>query len=233
MTALTTQTTVGELVADNPSRSRIFERLGIDYCCGGQKTLEAACKERGLDARTLVELLEANEAVTDAPTDTTNWKEAPLPALIDHIVETHHAYLRRELPRLNALLSRVASRHGAQHEWLLAMQPVFRELSESLEEHMRSEEERVFPAIRKLSEQPGTPLGEAVEQMEEEHEEAGVALKTLRELSGGFTPPAGACNSFRALLHGLSEFEADMHQHVHLENNVLFPRALAHGSRTC
>lgn len=219
------QTQVGELVTTNPSRSRIFERLGIDYCCGGRKSLAEACVERDLDVNTVVQMLKAVE--DDTPQDVSNWQHTPLPELIDHIVETHHAYLRQELPRLHQLLTKVAGRHGLEHSWLKEMQPTFDEMISALFDHMHSEEEHVFPAIRNLDNNPGASLSEVVDQMEEEHDAAGEALAVLRRLSNDYRPPERACNSFRALLHGLAELEADMHQHIHKENNILFPRALS------
>lgn len=222
-------TPVATLVTDRPSRARIFERLGIDYCCGGDHSLADACSKNDLDPRTVAELL---DAATDAGSaaDTTDWSDAPLGTLIDHIESTHHEYLRRELPRLEPLLMRVTQAHGSQVSWLDPVLEVFQTLKLDLETHMISEEERVFPSIRAL-ETTNASTGEpeldedGIDDMIAEHDDAGTALERLRTLTGDYTPPEHACPKFRAAMHGLRELEEDMHQHVHKENNILFPRA--------
>ena len=218
-------TSVAQLVTDRPARARIFERLGIDYCCGGDHSLADACRKKDLAPATVAEML---DAATDAstPSEQTDWTDASLGALIDHIVSTHHALLRRELPRLEQLLTRVTQAHGASHAWLRPTLETFLALKDDLDDHMASEEERVFPSIRSLEENGSPSLDRAgLEQMIEEHDEAGAALEQLRELTGGYTPPEDACPKFRAAMDGLDELEANMHQHVHKENNILFPRA--------
>lgn len=228
MTAISTKTSLGQLVTESPARARIFERLGVDYCCGGDRSLAEACREQGLDPDTVVQML---DAVAEASTEpTTDWTEASLSDLIDHIVSTHHDYLRRELPRLNQLLTKVTRVHGSDFSWLEQTRNVFQALKADLEDHMQSEEEYVFPAIRTLEAgrllPDGSTLDDApLEQMVEEHDEAGSALDQLRSLTNDYTPPEGACATFQAALDGLRELEADMHQHVHKENNILFPRA--------
>jgi regulator of cell morphogenesis and NO signaling len=218
-------TPVAQLVTDRPARARIFERLGIDYCCGGDHSLAEACRKHDLDPTTVAEML---DAATDAsgPSDTTDWSEASLGALIDHIESAHHAYLRRELPRLERLLTRVAQAHGTEVPWTREVLEVFLDLKADLEAHMRSEEEQVFPSIRAVEENGPSSLDRSgVEQMIEEHDEAGAALDKLRDLTSDYTPPEDACPKFRAAMKGLEELETNMHQHVHKENNILFPRA--------
>ena len=222
---LSLNTPVAQLVTDRPARARIFERLGIDYCCGGDHSLAEACRKNDLDPATVAEML---DAATDAnpSSDATDWSNASLGALIDHIESTHHKYLRRELQRLERLLTRVAQAHGAEVPWTREVLDVFLDLKADLEAHMRSEEEQVFPSIRALEENGPSSLDRSgVEQMIEEHNEAGVALERLRELSNGFTPPENACPKFRAAMDGLDELETNMHQHIHKENSILFPRA--------
>lgn len=218
-------TPVAQLVTDRPARARIFERLGIDYCCGGDHSLAEACRKHDLDPTTVAEML---DAATDAsgPPDTTDWSEASLGALIDHIESAHHAYLRRELPRLERLLTRVMKAHGDRHAWLRPTLDTFLALKDDLEDHMVSEEEQVFPSIRALEENETTALDRpGMEQMIEEHDETGAVLDELRDLTSDYTPPEDACPKFRAAMKGLEELETNMHQHVHKENNILFPRA--------
>lgn len=225
---LSLDTPVATLVTDRPARARIFERLGIDYCCGGDHSLAEAARKNDLDPETVVQML---DAATDAsaPADTTDWTDAPLGALIDHIKSTHHDYLRRELPRLEALLTRVTQAHGREHAWLRPTLETFLSLKGDLESHMVSEEEQVFPSIRRLAEQEAAKIDDdGIEQMIDEHDEAGAALEELRTLSNDYTPPENACPKFRAAMDGLQDLEEDIHQHVHKENNILFPRARSH-----
>ncbi|HKL88948.1 MAG TPA: iron-sulfur cluster repair di-iron protein [Salinibacter sp.] len=229
MMSLSADTPVAELVTDQPDRARIFEELGIDYCCGGDHSLAEACRKNDLDPETVVRML--NATVQSGTSPSKDWTNASLGSLMDHIVETHHDYLRSELPRLEQLLSRVVQAHGSEVPWLDPTLEVFQTLKLDLETHMMSEEERVFPSIRALTtdeDAPGTDLDEnGIDKMVREHDDAGTALERLRDLTNGFTPPAGACPKFRAALDGLDELETDMHQHVHKENNILFPRARA------
>lgn len=223
------QRTVGELVTERPGRARVFERLGIDYCCGGKRPLSEACAKKELDAATVVAMLEATEEASagDAGTD---WTQASLAALCDHIVGSHHAYLREELPRLAFLTDKVATAHGNRHAELLDVRDTFAELSAELGIHMLKEEYDLFPACRRL--EHGEPisaaaLGPPIAVMEDEHAFVGAALERLHELTQGYEPPADACNSYRAMLDGLSTLERDLHEHIHEENNILFPRAAA------
>jgi len=235
MSSIDTNTSVGELVVQRPSRSRIFQRLGIDFCCGGKKSLADACAGRGLDAASVLRVLEASE---DSPTTGgVDVAGMGLGELCDHIETTHHAFLLGELPRLHAMITKVAAVHGDRYPWMRDVLAVYRDLMNEMLEHMGKEERVLFPAIRAL-ESGGTPeavpcggtIARPIGVMESEHESAGAALAKIRELTSQFTPPMDACNTFRAALDGLRELEADMHQHVHKENNVLFPRALRLGS---
>lgn len=229
MSAVSADTSVAQLVTDRPARARVFEQLGIDYCCGGERPLAEACAEKNLDPKTVVKMLDvAAEAASAEPT--TDWSDVSLTNLIEHITSTHHDYLRRELPRLERLLAKTCRAHGDQVSWLQPAWTVFQSLKQDLFDHMKSEEEYVFPAIRTLAAgrvlPDGSSLdGSAIEQMEDEHDEAGRALQQLRTLTSEYTPPEWACPTFRAALDGLRELEGDMHRHVHKENNILFPRA--------
>lgn len=223
--------TVGELVAERPNRARVFERLGIDYCCGGKATLTEASRGRGLDPKAVAAAL--READKDGPADERNWSQASAAELAAHIVDTHHAYLRRELPRLALLVDKVAQVHGATHAELAEVREVFRDLEAEIGAHLWKEENILFPMIRAM-EQSGTleashcgSVANPIRVMEFEHDNAGQALARLRALTADYAPPADACNSYRALLEGLVGLEADLHEHIHKENNILFPKAAA------
>jgi regulator of cell morphogenesis and NO signaling len=229
MNAIDASMTVGDLVAEHPDRARVFERYGIDYCCGGKQPLAAACAEAGADAGDVARALA--EADTHAAPDATDWATAPLAKLVEHIVATHHAYLRRELPRLTGLAAKVFEVHRARHPELGECRDVFAGLRAELEAHMQKEEVILFPMIAQM-EATGSPecvhcgsVRNPIRVMEMEHESAGAALAALHRLTGGYTPPADACNSYCALLSGLAALEVDLHQHIHKENNILFPRA--------
>lgn len=230
MTTISTpsiETTVGELVAQRPGRSRVFQQLGIDFCCGGKKSLAEACGAKGLDPSTVLTTLLAAEQ--GAVSDERNWMGESLTSLADHIEQTHHAYLRQELPRLSAMVRKVAMVHGDRYPWMREIDSVFIEFAGELLAHMTKEERIVFPMIRALEtgQNNDSSLSGPIQAMEAEHDGSGDAMKRMSNLSSGYTPPADACNTFRAALDGLAELEADMHQHVHKENNILFPRALA------
>lgn len=221
-------TFVARLATRHPATIRVFQRHGIDFCCQGGRPLSEACAEKGLAFELLREELAA--AVAGPPGEARDWGEAPLGELIGHIVARYHERLREELPRLGAMADRVLTVHGDKHpETLPALVRVFRGLRAELELHMTKEERVLFPAVRRL-EAGGEPargpwLAAPIATMEHEHDDAAQALAELRRLTGGYRPPAGACTTFRGLYHGLAELEADLHRHIHLENNVLFPRA--------
>ena len=230
MTTIDLSTPVGELVAGNPELVRVFEELKIDYCCQGNRRLEDACEQRKLDPHHVLRILNDSEG---PPPDTRNWAAAPLSELCDHIEQTHHAYLRRELPRLALLIAKVAEVHGRRHLELQKVTSVFEELQDELIPHMMKEEQILFPAIRQLeaASQPLVlPFGTVqnpIRMMEHEHDVAGNALDRLHKLTNGYQIPRDACNTYCAMLQGLHELQLDLHQHIHKENNILFPRAAA------
>jgi len=223
---------VGELVVEQPGRSRIFEKYSIDYCCGGKKTLATACQSAGVSLDEVVDALSETH-VNDQINSESDWSKSSMSELIDHIVTKHHAYLRTELPRLGEMGEKVARVHGDRFDWLAECHNVFVGLRNELEQHMMKEEQVLFPMIKQIEVASTAPsfhcgnLQNPISMMEHEHDDAGQALSKMRTLSGAFVPPGDACNTFRAWLHGLAELEADLHQHIHEENNILFPRAQA------
>ena len=227
--ALLSEKTVGELVTENPARARVFEKHGIDYCCGGKQPLMQACRERGIAPEPLIE--ELDHARARSADEERDWSKAPLGELIAHIVSRHHAYLKAELPRLLDLFAKVVRAHGEREPRLVEAKEVFDVLKDELESHLMKEEMILFPAIGRLEAvgSAGTPclIEHPIARMEYEHESAGRALAQLRHLTFDYHIPDEACNTYRALFAALMEFEADLHQHIHLENNILFPRAAA------
>ena len=224
---ITETTTVADVAAAMPSSVRVFQRLGIDFCCGGHTPLGVACAERGVPFPEVAAAIDAS-AKKPAANDR-NWNAEPLHALIDHIVATYHQPLTAELPRLQAMAAKVAGVHGAKAPHLDRVEALVTELSADLRSHMAKEEQVLFPAIRTMEREQDGRLGVTapIAVMEQEHDHAGSLLAELRGMTDGYTPPTWACRTFRALYDGLAELEAAMHVHVHLENNVLFPRALA------
>jgi len=222
--------TVGSIVTQRPALSRVFEQAGIDYCCGGKIPLAEACQKKGLDPQQMLAQLEAAAAVVvggglDAGKMT-------LTQLADHIETTHHAYLKTELPRLEAMTTKVATVHGEHDPRLRQVNEVFLALQQEMSSHMYKEEQILFPMIRQLNASENVPafqcgsVANPIRVMEMEHDQAGGALAKMRELTDGFNPPDWACNTYRAMLDALAHLERDLHQHVHKENNILFPRAI-------
>ncbi len=221
---------VGAWVTRHPATSRVFEQHGIDYCCGGNRPLEEACWRGRVDAQAvLAELTEVASKHSSQPRE--DFSARSLTEMCDSIVDTHHEYLKRELPRLAQLVDKVTSVHGDQHDWLTTLKEAYSRLRDELTPHMVKEEQVLFPAIRMIERSgkvPSFPFGSVdnpIRMMEHEHDEAGQALREIRSASSDFTLPEGGCNTFRAMLDGLRELESDLHQHIHKENNILFPRA--------
>ncbi len=230
--SFTAETTIGEIVAARPALARVFERLGIDYCCGGKQLLSQACTRHGLDLSTTLALLEAAGGAAQAGAPAVDAAGMTLTQLADHIEQTHHSYVKNELPRLEEMADRVARKHGGRDPRLAEVHATVCQLRDEMFSHMHKEEKILFPLVRAL--ESGSPvdfhcgsIANPIRQMEAEHESAGEATARLRKLTDGFTPAIDACNTHRALLAGLAEFETDLHVHVHKENSILFPRALA------
>ncbi|QDV47063.1 Iron-sulfur cluster repair protein YtfE [Stieleria neptunia] len=225
------QTTVGELVRELPDRARVFESLKIDYCCGGKISLATACAKRKVDPEDVVARLGQCDSQRDS-VPTVDADAMTLTELADHIESTHHAYLREELPRLDFMTEKVSRVHGDKEPRLATVRKAFVALKNELEPHMMKEEKILFPIIRQLEASTDRPefhcgsVANPIRQMEHEHDQAGDALAILREATDDFVPPQWACNTYRAMLDSLEKLEADMHQHIHKENNVLFVKAL-------
>lgn len=221
--------TVSELVIERPGRSRVFEELGIDYCCGGGVRLEEACAGAGLDPEEVLAELERREA--GRVEDEVELARMGMGELVDHIVDTHHAYLKEELPRLSFLVDKVANVHGGAHPELLELRGVFEGLRAELEEHTEKEERVLFPACRELEGAEGRlafrfgTVKNPIAAMMAEHVEAGEGLSRMRDLTHAYAVPEDTCNTYRAMLDGLAELERDTHYHVFKENSILFPKA--------
>ena len=232
MSDIDTQATVGELVRERPARARLFESLEIDYCCGGKTPLVDACSKHNIETQEIVRLLVECDAECDTDDCSVDADAMTLSALADHIEDTHHAYLRAELPRLEVLTEKVARVHGDREPRLQRVREAFVALRAELEPHMIKEEHILFPMVRQLeasadcSTFPSGGIANPIRQMEWEHDQAGQALAILREATDGFSPPEWACNTYRAMLDSLEHLEQDMHRHIHKENNVLFPKAM-------
>lgn len=229
--------TVRELALEVPNAIRVFERFGIDYCCGGTKSLEEACVREKLLVDEVIYNLEHEAQQTDEPVCTREVESGPLADLVQHIQSKHHVFTRQETARIEALLEKVCSVHGKNHPELLFIRTTFQALSRELSLHLMKEERILFPYIIRMEEaviQKERPLPppfgsvqNPVHMMTQEHDSAGEALRTLREASAGYSLPADACLTYRTLYDALQGLESDLHQHIHLENNVLFPRAIA------
>ena len=229
---ITTDTTIGAIVAARPTLARVFERLGLDFCCGGKQSLTIACCKKGLDAKTVVAMLEAAVTAGDAGSVEVDAAAMTLSQLADHIEQTHHLYVKEELPRLLEMSERVARKHGWRDARLPEVYQTVQALTEEMMSHMHKEEAVLFPIVREIDAGASDgfhcgSIANPIRQMELEHESAGDAVARLRELTNNFTPGLEDCNTHRALLAGLDEFESDLHRHVHKENNILFPRAIA------
>jgi regulator of cell morphogenesis and NO signaling len=229
------QSTVGEIVATNYRAAAVFELFGIDFCCGGRRSVEEACLMAAADPASVVRALRAIPPADEHDdADVTNW---PLDRLVDHIVETHHAYVKSALPLIAAYLTKLQAVHGVRHPELAGVAALFDELGRDLLQHMLKEERVLFPYLGELASggRPrSSPFGSVenpVRMMEREHREAGEDLHLLREMTHGYLPPADGCATYGVCFAELARFERDLHRHVHLENNVLFPRAveLEHG----
>ena len=230
---ITEENTVAEVVTQNIKTAHVFKKYGIDFCCGGGITVEKACAKNGVDFTILQnELNEVNE--TNSKTfDYDSWD---LDFLIDHIVNIHHTYVEQNIPILIQYANKVAKVHGHHFDEVVEINKLFTEVANELIMHMKKEELMLFPYVKQLikaKNEGSTPqlphfgtVNNPIQMMENEHESAGDIFKTIAKLSNNYTPPESACNTFKALYSKLDEFEQDLHQHIHLENNILFPKSI-------
>ncbi len=233
---INTETTVKQVALDIPESTRLFEKLKIDYCCGGNQPLAEACSSAGLDVVTVMEML--GEVAKSSSPDAKAWdrQNAPLPELIEHILNTHHVFTKSEINRLDALTEKVIGVHGQNHPELVQVGELFKRLCADLKPHMFKEEQVLFPYILAMSQaevqnrpRPFAPFGTVnnpVRMMMKEHDTAGQILRELRAVTSDYKVPSDACISYQTLYRALENLETDLHQHIHLENNVLFPKAL-------
>jgi regulator of cell morphogenesis and NO signaling len=227
--------TIREIALEAPATTRVFEEFKIDYCCGGRKLLADVCLEAGLDPELVARKVES-AMLDNSSSESGRPENGSASQLIDYIIGKHHIFTVAELERLNPLMEKVCGRHGDLHPELFKLQTLFLALAESLVPHMRKEEAVLFPYIQTLeSSVRGTsaaPLPHfgtvqnPIRMMMADHEEDGERLRLMREITGDYTLPEGACPSFTALYAGLQDLERDLHRHIHLENNVLFPAAV-------
>jgi regulator of cell morphogenesis and NO signaling len=227
--------TVAEITRQHPATVRVFESLGIDYCCGGNRSLEDACAKGNIALdRVLADL---SDALVARPTpEESHWMTASLAELSTYIVEQHHEFAKRELPRLSALAEKVEQRHAHMHPELHQIRELVQAVNSEMSTHMLKEEQVLFPRLKvvedatRAGKQPPPAFFGAlinpIRHMMSDHDDTGKMLGSIRSLTRGFQIPEDACGSFRALYQGMEAFEKDLHQHIHLENNILFPRAL-------
>lgn len=234
MTEGVTEKTIGEFVAEDYRTASVFEKHGIDFCCGGMLTLASVCRERGLDCPSLVKELEGAKA---APIDRSqNYNSWELPFLADYIINTHHAYLKENVESIAAYTGKIAEVHGNRHPELIRINEMFAKIATDLMAHLEEEETVLFPAVRSIDSARKTrnetdPKETAVitaslERLNREHEEVGEAIHEIRKLANDFQVPEDACTTYALTYRKLKEFEDDLHKHVHLENNILFPKAV-------
>jgi regulator of cell morphogenesis and NO signaling len=228
---INTRMTLSDLVRECPSRADVMDRLGLDYCCGGKQTLADACRAGKLDVRKISREIEvAGAGIAQGEVD---WSTSKLGDLIDHIVGSHHEFVRRELEPLQARVEKIARVHGAIHPELLQVRDIFEGLRTEMEAHLEFEENVVFPRIKALETgAPGTDgFGSWLKDLEVDHEQIGGAFHDMSRLTGGYRVPADGCPTYHAAMKGLEALEKDTHRHVHKENNYLIPAALALASR--
>nr|WP_136526413.1 iron-sulfur cluster repair di-iron protein [Geomonas ferrireducens] len=225
--------TVGSVVAKDFRAAEVLEKYGIDFCCGGNVPLAQACREKGIDIEALRGELE--EVATRPQDRSQNYDAWDLPFLADYIKNQHHSYLKENIPTIAAYADKIAQVHGENHPEVVMIAQIFRKVAMDMAQHLKSEEEQLFPAIKRLTElheQGAAPAGDEITKLKavlaelgHEHDEVGAAVHEIRRLARNYTVPDDVCNTFMVTYEKLKEFEDDLHKHVHLENNILFPKA--------
>ena len=235
---ITNDQSVRQLVTEYPAIIPVFQRFGIDFCCGGEKSLAEACQNAHVTPKIVLDAFEAAKQLTTERSTEQDWSQQSLSDLTSHIIRTHHLYVRNESARIEKLLTKVPDKHGAKHPELFQVRDIFTALAAELAVHLMKEEQILFPFIVRLEEAaiahetavPSTCFGTVenpIRMMEHEHESAGDCLRDLRAVTNGYTAPEDACDGFRSLYAALADFESDLHIHIHKENNILHPRALS------
>nr|WP_294895237.1 iron-sulfur cluster repair di-iron protein [uncultured Pedobacter sp.] len=232
--AANTADTIGEMVAKDFRKAQVFKKFGIDFCCGGKKTLKEVCDKKGIDIAEVEKELNSFKEIESTAFDFDRWE---LDFFVDYIINTHHKYVKESLPFMTELSNKVARVHGENHPELIEVAKTFNSLAKDFGLHLMKEENILFPYIkelvsakkegRKLSNAPFGKVNNPTQMMETEHEKAGEDMQAIRTLTNNFELPQGACNSYQILFKKLAEFENDLFNHVHLENNILFPKAIA------
>ncbi|SDZ85564.1 regulator of cell morphogenesis and NO signaling [Porphyromonadaceae bacterium NLAE-zl-C104] len=231
---INSQSIVGKIVAENYKAASIFKKYNIDFCCNGNRTIADACNKKQIDENRLID--ELSETINTKEAGDIDVKLFPLDLLTDYIEKTHHRYVEKKIPEITPFLQKVVSVHSGSHPELIEVEQLFFDSTKDLSAHMKKEELMLFPYIRLLvktqlsdGKKPQTGIGSAatyIEQMEQEHTAEGERFRRISELTGNYTPPEDACNTYRVTLSLLKEFEEDLHRHIHLENNILFPRSV-------
>ncbi|HEY7171036.1 MAG TPA: iron-sulfur cluster repair di-iron protein [Vicinamibacterales bacterium] len=232
MNQASSNATIGDIVATDFRTAVVFEQFGIDFCCGGRRSFADACREAAADPELVRRALDA--LPVERPDDGSDLRQWPVDRLIEHVVSTHHAYVRAAALGIAHHLAKLVTVHGERHPELARIAEAFEQLSHELQQHMMKEEHVLFPYIRELGdggwrEGRPSPFGSVenpIRMMEKEHRAAGDEMHLLRLLTSGYTPPDDACTTYRVCFAELAQFERDLHRHVHLENNVLFPKAV-------
>lgn len=225
--------TLRSIVTKNIATAATFEKHGLDFCCHGNVSIDKACSDKNVSPDQVVK--ELSEVLTVTENVSTDFNSVELDQLIEHIVDTHHKYVRTKLPIITAFMEKVVKAHGKNHPEVITIAELFSGVRAELESHLLKEERILFPLIiklvgaKRLNIEFAAPMSVRfpIQAMESEHTSAGDALQKIRELSSNYTPPADACNTFKALYYELAAFENDLHIHIHLENNILFPKAIS------
>ena len=223
---------IGEIVAKNFQAAKIFENLGLDFCCGGKRSLKDACREKGVDPEFVVEEI---FKIPDPNGNAVHFNKWDVDFLIDYIINNHHSYVITSIPTIEHHLQKVISAHGERHPELGKIDELFTDLKNELMIHLAKEEKMLFPYIKKMhiaskntldfSIPPFGSIENPIRVMETEHDEAGKLVESINRITNGYFPPEDACATFRVLYEELKEFEKDLHVHIHLENNILFPKS--------
>ncbi|WMJ73602.1 iron-sulfur cluster repair di-iron protein [Cytophagaceae bacterium ABcell3] len=231
---ITEEKTIGQIVADDYRTAAVFEKFGVDFCCKGNRTISEVCEKNNLSHEKL--LTDLNKVTLEKESSNSDYKSWPLDLLADYIEKKHHRYVAEKIPVIQQYLKKLSSVHGKQHPELFEIYDLFNQSAGDLTAHMKKEEFILFPFVRKMveAEVSGTPLSaphfgtveNPVQMMMHEHDAEGERFRKIAELSNNYTPPADGCNTYRVTLALIKEFEDDLHLHIHLENNILFPQAI-------